>query len=143
MATNTLPTFRAHLQASPLEPQFVVSYPHEGSTYVVGFDSFNDLLHKLTSYRNADGDYLDGEIINRIVDFSEESLEWSQPEYPLMQPADAACDYDGPEYDPRTVAFRRSAPSPFWGWAAASLRVGAVVAPWVAALIVGRWWWGR
>jgi hypothetical protein len=34
-------------------------------------------------------------------------------------------------------------PSPFWEYVAATLRVGAVVAPWVAALIVGRWWWGR
>lgn len=77
MATNTLPTFRAHTPTSPMEPQFVVIYPHEGSTYVVGFDSFNDLLHKLTSYKDADDNYLDGEIINRIVDFSEESLEWN------------------------------------------------------------------
>lgn len=94
MPTNTLPIFTANCTTDPSEPQYVVSYPFEGRTYVVGFDSFNVLLHVLTSYKDADDNYLPGEIINRIVDFAEESMEWHQPAYPLgvSYVGDAACD---------------------------------------------------
>lgn len=150
MATNTLPTFRAHSPASPLEPQFVVSYPYEGATYVVGFDSFNDLLNKLTSYKDADDNYLEGEIINRIVDFSEESMEWSEPTYPLFQPpADSVTSrtaFSGPlpqECSVNAGFITDVEPSPFWEWAAACLRVGAVTAPWVLLLLLGRFAWGK
>ncbi len=76
MATDTLPTFWAE-QVTEGEPQFVVSYPYEGVKYVVGFSSFMDLLHVVTSYKNRWNEPLDGRLINLIVDFAEESLEWN------------------------------------------------------------------
>jgi hypothetical protein len=93
MPTNTLPTFQANTGIEG-EPAFVVSYPHEGTTYVVGFDSFMDLLHVVTSYQDEYDRPLDGALINLIVDFAEESLEWNA----TPPVAEAVCDCE-PLYD--------------------------------------------
>ena len=87
------------------------------------------------------GECVDTQTIEAVIDCFEQ-LEWSDTDYPLFQPADAVCDYDPPDYDPRTVAFRHPEPSPFWEWFAATLKVGAVFGPWALVMILGRVVWG-
>lgn len=106
------------------------------------FDNSIDLSSKLAADCVSDQD------IEAACDLFER-LEWEEPEYPLgvsYRPpvAEAACDapYDEPIYPPGTMGyemqqFRPS--SPLWDWAAATLRVGAVTAPWVLLVIFCRW----
>lgn len=108
MATTAIPTFQA-ISGVEGEPQFVVSYPHGGVIYVVGFDSFMDLLNIVASYKDRFNRPLPSDLINMIVDFAEESMEWNdqQHTYPLgvTYVGEAVCDFAPPDYDPQTVAF--------------------------------------
>jgi hypothetical protein len=118
MATQTIPTFTANCRDD--DPAFVITYPHEDAIYVVGFDSLDDLMNSLV------GECLDGRLIELIIDFAEESLEWnSRP--PV---AEAVCDCE----------LCRSFPTPrtsnYWY---AVWRVGVIAAPWVALALIGRW----
>lgn len=132
MATNTLPVFTANSPTAPWEPTFTVSYPHEGTVYVVGFSSIYELTNLLV------GECCEGRLVEQIIDFAEESLEWQQKEYPLFQPPDAVTIYN----DPVCSSPHAVKPSPFWEWAAATLRVGAITAPWVVVGIIGRFLYG-
>lgn len=146
MALTAIPTFQA-ITGVDHEPQFVVSYPYEGVTHVVGFSTLNELIQIVVDYKDRRKRPLPSDLINLIVDFAEESMEWNdqQPTYPLgvVYVGEAVCDFGEPAYDPRTVAFRRPVePSPYWEWAAATLRIGAVTAPWVIVMLAGRVVWG-
>jgi hypothetical protein len=102
------------------------------------FDNSIDLASKLAADCVSDQD------IEDACDMFER-LEWAEPEYPLgvVYVGEAVCDFGEPAYDPRTVAFRRPVePSPYWEWAAATLRIGAVTAPWVIVMLAGRVVWG-
>ena len=77
MALDTLPSFSAAPPAFPWEPKFFVRYPFQGVEYCVGFDSFDDVLNAVTSKKDHYGEYLPTDVVNLIVDFAEESLEWN------------------------------------------------------------------
>jgi hypothetical protein len=113
---------------------FVATFTWNGSTNRVFFDNAIELAAELAD------ECVDPLTIEAVID-AYEGLEWDDT-YPLFQPAEAVCDYDGPEYDPRTVAFRRPEPSRLWDWLAATLRIGAVTAPWVLLMIACRFAWG-
>lgn len=97
--------------------------------------------HALAATLADDG--VSDEVIEGVMD-AIEAVEWSQT-YPLgvVYVGEAVCDFGEPEYDPRTVAFRRPEPSPFWDWFAATLRLGAVAAPWVLLMIACRVAWAK
>lgn len=85
MATKTYPTLETISDASPA---YIVHYPHDGTLYVVGFDTFMDLLDVVTSHRDEYGDPLGHVVINRIVDFVEDALDTLDDEVP----ADCNCE---------------------------------------------------
>ena len=128
MATNTLPTFSASSERAPWEPKYFIRYPFEGSDYCIGFDDLNEVLHAVTSKKDQYGKYLPTDVVNLVYDFAEESLEWNAAPPVAEAVADEPC---GPES------------SPFWDWFASTLRIGAVVAPWVILLILGRVAWDK
>lgn len=143
MAINTLPVFTANSPSAPWEPAFTVSYPHDGIVYVAGFSSIYELTNLLVA------ECIEGRLVEQIIDFAEESLEWHQPEYPLgvtfIGEAVSDSPVDEPVYPPGSVGYemqRFAAPSPFWEWAAATLRIGAVTAPWVLLMLLCRMAWG-
>lgn len=110
--------------------------------------SFNNSID--LSAKLAD-DRFDDETIEAACDILD-VWEWGEPArtYPLgvVDVGEAVCDCccgpvectvtfpdDAPH---RAVAFQPAEPSPFWEWAAATLRVGAVVAPWAIVLVLCR-----
>lgn len=99
------------------------------------FDNSLDLSAKLAD------DCFDDETIEAACDMLER-LEWHEPEYPLgvsyVGEQASVTIYD----DPVCSSPRAVEPSPFWEWAAATLRVGAVVAPWAILMILCRLAWG-
>lgn len=112
MATKSYPTLEAHRGAEH-SPAFVVHYPHEGSVYVVGFDSFMDLLDIVTSYRDEYDEPLDHGVINRIVDFVEEAVEADDITEAVLD-----CDCELCRSFPPPVVYRSS---PFLRWTVAFL----------------------
>lgn len=92
-------------------------------------------------------------VIDTVMD-SLDAFEWQEnPVYPLgvvcvgEAVSDCCCGPgeftvtfdDEPVY---TNVRPADEPSPFWEWAAATLRIGAVTAPWVAVILLGRFVWG-
>lgn len=99
MALTAIPTFQA-ITGVDHEPQFVVSYPYEGVTHVVGFSTLNELIQIVVDYKDRRKRPLPSDLINLIVDFAEESMEWNdqQPTYPLgvVYVGEAVCDFGEP-----------------------------------------------
>jgi hypothetical protein len=108
---------------------FQADFNWNGSHCRVFFQNSYDVASDLA------GECVDTQTIEAVLD-TYERLEWSDTDYPLFQPADAVCDYD-----PNAWAFDDIEPSPFWEWAAATLRIGAVTAPWVLLILLGRFAW--
>lgn len=103
------------------------------------FDNSLDLSAKLAD------DCFDDEAIEAACDMLER-LEWHEPEYPLgVSYVGDSVTSKTPDSAPRTAEssvkpafFTDVEPSPFWEWAAATLRVGAVVAPWAFLMLLCR-----
>lgn len=88
---------------------------------------------------------VDAETIEHVID-AYEQMTWSDSDYPLFRPAEAVCDYDEPIYPPGTLGYeiqRYQRSSPFWGWCARTLRIGAAAAPWVLLMLLGRVAWAK
>lgn len=83
MPTETLPLFTAYT-GDPGAPAYMVSFPFEGTKYVVGFDDLNDLMNVLVA------NCLEGRLIEAIIDFAETSLEWNA----APPVAEAAADFE-------------------------------------------------
>lgn len=100
------------------------------------FDNSIDLSWKLAA------DCFSDETIEAACDMLDR-LEWSEPEFPLgvnyiggyVTVAEACCDC---EPDTCTATYEPE-PSRFWDWLAATIRLGAITAPWVAIVILVRW----
>lgn len=119
---------------------FVATFIWNGEWNRVFFESALDVAAELADQ------CVDAETIEHVIDAFEQ-MEWSDSTYPLFMPAEAVCEcpYDEPVYPPGTIGYEMQKfqrPSPLWDWAAATLRVGAVTAPWVLLVIVGRIVWG-
>jgi hypothetical protein len=98
------------------------------------FDNRLDLAFKLVD------DCFDNSTIEQAMDMLD-AMEWQEPEYPLgvsYRPvAEAVCDYDPNAW--AWAGLERSDTSRLWDWLAATIRIGAVAAPWVAIVILVRW----
>lgn len=96
------------------------------------FDNRLDLAFKLVD------DCFDNSTIEQAMDMLD-AMEWQEPEYPLgvsyMPVAEACCDCVPNNW---TVTYEPE-PSPAWDWLAATIRLGAITAPWVAIVILVRW----
>lgn len=97
------------------------------------FDNSIDLSAKLAA------DCFDDRTIEEACDLLD-VFEWGgEPELPLgvsYRPvAEAVCDC---EPDACTVTYQLET-SPWWDWLAATIRLGAITAPWVAIVILVRW----
>jgi hypothetical protein len=97
------------------------------------FDNSIDLAAKLAA------DCFDDRTIEQACDLLD-IYEWGgEPEFPLgvsYRPvAEACCDCVPNNW---TVTYDPE-PSPAWDWLAATIRIGAITAPWVAIVILVRW----
>jgi hypothetical protein len=97
------------------------------------FDNSIDLAAKLAA------DCFDDRTIEEACDLLD-VYEWGgEPEFPLgvsYRPvAEACCDCVPNNW---TVTYDPE-PSPAWDWLAATIRLGAITAPWVLVVILVRW----
>lgn len=110
---------------------FVATFNWNGQWHRVFFENAIEVAAELAD------ECVDAETIESVLD-AFETMEWSDSDYPLFQPADAVCDYD-----PNAWAFDDIEPSPWWDWLSATLRIGAVTAPWVLLMIACRVAWAK
>lgn len=98
------------------------------------FDNSIDLATKLAGITLSDGTKLDNRMIELACDLLD-VYEWGgEPEYPLgvsYRPVAEAAAYEIPYDEPDHTRF--------WDWLAATIRLGAITAPWVAIVILVRW----
>lgn len=85
---------------------------------------FND-AKELSRRMQVDG--VHWSLIDGAVD-ALELFQWEHEIYPVFRPAEAVADWPEAEQ-----------PSRFWDWWAATIRVGAVAAPWVLLVVGVRW----
>ena len=118
---------------------FVATFNWNGQWNRVFFENAIEVAAELAD------ECVDPATIESVLD-AFETMEWSDSDYPLFRPAEAVCDYDEPIYPPGTLGYemqRYQRPSPFWDWFAVTLHIGAVTAPWVILLILGRVAWAK
>ncbi len=135
MATDTtLPTFQASVEG---EPTYLVRYPHEGVTHVVGFDTLNELIQIVVDYQDEWKRPLPTDLINLIVDFAEESMEWNERPPVTEAVTDCSCDLCSsfPVASPEPPAWQLYLRGVVW--------CGMLAAPWVCVVVALRWWAGK
>lgn len=132
MATDTLPTFQASVEG---EPTYLVRYPHEGVTHVVGFDTLNELIQIVVDYRDEWKRPLPTDLINLIVDFAEESMEWN--DRPPVAEAVTDCSCQDCQCGINARLCEPSEPPAWQLYLRGVVWCGMLAMPWVAAWYLG------
>lgn len=122
MGTTTKLPMLARYPASEAMPAFRLTYPHEGTDYVVGFDAVKDLRETLVA--NA----VDGLAIEYMISWVEDALEvehyiHDSPAYADARPLDATLDW-------KVLAFM-------------ALASAAMFGPPIWIGFAARWYWSK
>src|SRR5690606_28794542 len=109
-----------------------------GVTHVVGFDTLNELIQIVVDYKDSDGEHLPTDVINLIVDFAEESMEWN--ERPPVAEAVTDCDCQDCQCGINARLCEPVEPPTWQLYLRGVVWCGMLAMPWVCVVVALRWW---